>query len=116
LDEEGWALRYHLEDRITHLDTLEEEYWRQRSRVQWTLKGDSCTAFFHAFANGRRRKCLIPRLITDAGGVSEQRVLVDHIYEFYQGLMGAEGEERVFSLAPDLWDTGSGSQRRKTWR
>jgi hypothetical protein len=21
--------------------------------------------------------------------------------------MGAEGEERVFSLAPDLWDTGA---------
>jgi mannosylglycoprotein endo-beta-mannosidase len=71
LDEEGWALRYHLEDQIVHLDGVEEEYWRQRSRVRWTLKGDSCTAFFHAIANGRRRKCSILRLITEAGEVSE---------------------------------------------
>jgi hypothetical protein len=56
LDEEGWSLRYSLEDQIIALDNLEEEYWRQRSRVQWTLKGDACTTYFHAFANGRRRK------------------------------------------------------------
>jgi hypothetical protein len=39
LDEDGWALRYHLEDQIIQLDVLEEVYWRQRSKVQWTLKG-----------------------------------------------------------------------------
>jgi hypothetical protein len=26
LDEEGWALRYHLEDQLVHLDEVEEEY------------------------------------------------------------------------------------------
>jgi hypothetical protein len=43
LDEEGWALRYHLEDQLLLMDGIEEEYWRQRSRIHWTLKGDSCT-------------------------------------------------------------------------
>jgi hypothetical protein len=71
LDDEGWALRYHLEDQLIQLDAVEEEYWKQRNRLQWTLKGDSCTAYFHAIANGRRRKCLIPRLITDHGEVDE---------------------------------------------
>ncbi|KAM0835806.1 hypothetical protein ACQ4PT_062707 [Festuca glaucescens] len=33
LDEEGWSLRYSLEDQIIALDSLEEEYWRQRCRV-----------------------------------------------------------------------------------
>jgi hypothetical protein len=103
LDEEGWALRYFLEDQIVQLDGAEEDYWRQRSRLQWTLKGDSCTAFFHAYANGRRRKCLIPRLVTDEGEISEQAELMGHVYQFYQGLMGAEGEERAFSLAQGLW-------------
>jgi hypothetical protein len=41
LDDEGWALRYHLEDQLIQLDAVEEEYWKQRSRLQWTLKGDS---------------------------------------------------------------------------
>jgi mannosylglycoprotein endo-beta-mannosidase len=71
LDEDGWALRYHLEDQLAALDRADEEYWRQRSRVQWTLRGDSCTAYFHAIANGRRWKCSIPRLITDQGEVQE---------------------------------------------
>jgi hypothetical protein len=39
LDEDGWALRYFLEDQLIHLDRMEEEYWRQRSRVQWTVQG-----------------------------------------------------------------------------
>ncbi|XP_071685197.1 uncharacterized protein [Lolium perenne] len=83
LDEEGWALRYFLEDQIVQLDGAEEDYWRQRSRLQWTLKGDSCTAFFHAFANGRRRKCLIPRLLTDNGEISDQQEMMGHVYHFY---------------------------------
>jgi hypothetical protein len=103
LDEEGWALRYFLEDQVVHLDGLEEEYWRQRSRPQWTLKGDSCTAYFHAFANGRRRKCMIPRLITDEGELTAQEDMMGHVYQFYHGLLGTEGEERAFSLAHNLW-------------
>jgi hypothetical protein len=39
LDEEGWALRYHLEDQIVNMDGLEEEYWRQRSRLRWDSAG-----------------------------------------------------------------------------
>jgi hypothetical protein len=69
LDEEGWALRYHLEDQPLALDRADEEYRRQRNRVQWTLRGDSCTAYFHAIANGCKRKCSISRLITDRGGL-----------------------------------------------
>jgi mannosylglycoprotein endo-beta-mannosidase len=102
LDEEGWALRYHLEDQIVDLDYIEEEYWRQRSRLRWTLQGNACTAYFHAIANGRRRKCLIPRLITDTGEVSEQRLVMKHVYNFYGNLMGSQGEARLLSH-PELW-------------
>jgi hypothetical protein len=80
LDEEGWALRYQLEDQIVHLDSMEEEYWKQRSRLQWTLKGDSCMAYFHAIANGRRCKCMIPHLIIENGEVSDQQELLGMIY------------------------------------
>jgi hypothetical protein len=103
LNEDGWALRYHLEDQLLHFDRIEEEYWKQRSRVQWLLKGDASTAYFHAIANGRHCKCSIPRLLTDQGEVSDQRDLEKHIYNFYEGMMGAVGEERVFSLAPRIW-------------
>jgi hypothetical protein len=103
LDEEGWAFRYHLEDQVVLLDSLEEEYWRQRSRVQWLLKGDACTAYFHAIANGRRRKCGIPRLISDRGELTDQTAIMGHVYDFYRQLMGSAGEARAFTLAQNLW-------------
>jgi hypothetical protein len=31
---------------------------------------------------------------------------MEHVYDFYRGLMGAPGEDRVFSLASDLWERG----------
>jgi hypothetical protein len=47
---------------------------------------------------------LIPRLITKQGEIEEQGDLLAHIYQFYQGLMGSVGEDRVFSLADNIWD------------
>ncbi|KAK1614885.1 hypothetical protein QYE76_020402 [Lolium multiflorum] len=103
LDDEGWALRYHLEGQLTHLLKMEQEYWRQRGRQSWLLHGDANTAYFHAIANGRRRKCTIARLVTDQGIITESRDLQEHIYSFYRNLMGAEGENRLFSLTQDTW-------------
>jgi hypothetical protein len=82
---------------------MEEEYWKQRSRVQWLTKGDACTAYFHAIANGRRRKCWIPRLITPQGEVADQDLIRDHIYSFYKELMGARGKR-----GPSSWQLISG--------
>jgi hypothetical protein len=104
LDEEGWALRYHLENQLVSLDRIDEEYWRQHSRLRWTLQGDSCTIYFHAIANGCRWKCSIPRLLTDLGEIDDQAALMEHIYQFYQGLMGSVVEPMMFSLGNNLWD------------
>ncbi|KAK1612923.1 hypothetical protein QYE76_036596 [Lolium multiflorum] len=103
LDDEGWALRYHLEDQLTHLSKVEEEYWRQRSRVTWLTKGDANTAFFHAFVNGRCRKCAITRLTTDSGILVEPLELQEQIYEFYRALMGSTGEPPLLHLSSSFW-------------
>jgi hypothetical protein len=79
---------------------VEEEYWRQWSRVTWLTKGDANTAFFHAYANGRRRKCAITRLVTDSGTLVEPHALQAHIYEFYRALMGSTGEPPCFTFPP----------------
>jgi hypothetical protein len=102
LDEEGWALRYHLEDQIFMFDKMEEEYWLQCSKVRWLLKGDSYTAYFHAIANGCRCKCWIPRHITPSGEVLNQKLIMEHVYDFYRELMGTAGGERAFFLSDNL--------------
>jgi hypothetical protein len=67
LDEEGWALRYHLDEQIIQLDDVFVNLKSGSLRAFHLKKRDACTAYFHAFANGRRRKCMIPRLLTETG-------------------------------------------------
>jgi mannosylglycoprotein endo-beta-mannosidase len=102
IDDEGWALRYHLEEELLQIYQQEEEYWRQRGRVKWALKGDANTAYFHAVANGRRRKCAITALSTAEGIISEPRQVQEHIYSFYRELLGTTAS-RSCGLAPTTW-------------
>ncbi|KAK1678465.1 hypothetical protein QYE76_039313 [Lolium multiflorum] len=104
LDEEGWALRYHLEDQLIQIFSDEEEYWRQRGRLRWTLQGDANTKYFHAVANGRRRRCHISSLKTDEGEITDQQAITQHVYDFYRALMGAE-EPKLLSLQQDFLAT-----------
>jgi mannosylglycoprotein endo-beta-mannosidase len=104
LSEDEWGWRYHLEDLLVLLYQREEEYWRQRSRVKWTMQGDANTAYFHAVANGRRRKCAILSLQTPDGPISEKGAIQAHIYNFYRELMGTE-DPQVLTLVHGLWDT-----------
>ena len=90
LDNDGWALRYHLEDELVQIFQVKEEYWHQRSRVKWTLCGDANTAYFHAVGNGRRRKCAIKVLMGEHGPITEKLAIQDHIYRFYRELMGTK--------------------------
>jgi mannosylglycoprotein endo-beta-mannosidase len=107
IDEEGWALRYHLEDELLEIYKQEEAYWRQRGRTKWALEGDANTAYFHAVANGRRRKCNISALETRDGTITDPGLIQAHIYEFYRELLGTPAQ-RVCGLAPSTW--GSAGQ------
>jgi hypothetical protein len=102
LDEDGWALRYFLEGQMMDILSAEEEYWCQRGRQQWQLKGDVNTKFFHAFANGRKRKCAISALASNNGLVTNKRATQEIIYVFYRELMGAE-EPKLLCTHQDLW-------------
>ena len=88
---------------MTHATLVEERYSRERSRLNWLLKGDANTAFFHAIENGRRRKCAITRFVSDQGVLMEQADLEGHIYSFYKELMGVSSEPKWFGLSQDIW-------------
>ncbi|KAG2259719.1 hypothetical protein Bca52824_079013 [Brassica carinata] len=53
--------------RKAYLD--EEQFWQQRSRIQWLKKGDRNTGFFHAATRTRRTINSIPVLEDAQGGV-----------------------------------------------
>jgi hypothetical protein len=102
LSEEDWGWRYHLEDLLVLLYQREEVYWRQRSRVRWTLQGDANRAYFHAIANGRRRKCAILSLQTPDGPIVEKNAIQAHVYNFYRELTGTK-EPQFLTLVEGLW-------------
>jgi hypothetical protein len=106
LADDDWALRYHLEECIVLMYQREEEYWRQRGRIKWTLQGDANTKYFHAVANGRRRKCTISTLVSGDGFVSDKLGIQKVIYDFYRDLMGSEDFYPI-SLVQGIWSGGA---------
>jgi hypothetical protein len=110
MDEDDWAYRYYLEEELMSILSCEEEYWRQQGRQNWLLKGDANTAYFHATANGRRRKWSILSLQSEEGEVFGQLAIQENIYKFYLDLMGSE-EQKFLNLAKNCWnEDGSVSQ------
>jgi mannosylglycoprotein endo-beta-mannosidase len=106
LDDEEWAQRYYLEDQLLQIVGAEEEYWRQRGRVKWAVQGDANTAYFHAVANGRRRKCTISSINLGNEITNDPSKIQSAIYDFYRDLLGSEGN-RTCSLSPRTWPTTS---------
>ena len=50
---------------LTAIHKAEEVYWQQRRHLSWILKGDALNKYLFAIAHGRRRRCLIVRLVID---------------------------------------------------
>lgn len=72
------------------------KYWRR------ILNGDANTKYFHVFANGRCRKCVILWLQSEQRLLLCQSDIVQHVYEFYIQVMGSE-EPKLASLRTDKW-------------
>ena len=97
------CLWYDLERKVIAILRAEEEYWRRRGGIKWVTKGDANTGYFHAYANGRKRKSTILRLQSDNDLLLTNELIVAHIYEFFIGLLGT-AEEKDLCLRKDLWD------------
>jgi hypothetical protein len=88
--ENDWALRYALEEALMQLHQQEEIYWRQRGTLNWSLMGDSPTAYFFAIANGRRRRCTIDSPLINGVRVSDQTQILAHVVDFFSNLLSAK--------------------------
>jgi hypothetical protein len=68
----------------------DEDFWKQRSREQWLLKGDNNTEYFHRCANGQKRKRTIFSLQNGLETVQGTPDLLAHATSFYKDLFGPQ--------------------------
>ena len=71
----------------------EEQYWQQKSRIQWLREGDKNTKYFHALVQGRRRRNRLNKLQRDNGTWTEgEEELCKEMEDYYRNLLnGNEG-------------------------
>lgn len=62
----------------------EELYWHKWSNVNWLLRGDNNTNFFHRIANGKKIKNTIFSLQHDDGNIEGDAHLLEHSTNYYK--------------------------------
>lgn len=62
----------------------EEEFWRTKSKNNWSTEGDSTTTFFHTSTLNRRKKNKINSIMNDVGfWIIELKAIKSHFSTFY---------------------------------
>lgn len=94
--------RRSLEQKLCYTIREEKLKWFRRSKMKETLEGDCNTKYYHAKANGRRRKSQIHSLSQEEGEIEGQSNLLQYITQFYKNLFGHSKEN---SITIDLNET-----------
>lgn len=72
--------------KLSQAMNLQEQYWRQNSRLKWLRDGDRNTKFFHAYAKIKVAKAYIPYLAVGSEVVNDPTAIENNILHFYQDL------------------------------
>jgi mannosylglycoprotein endo-beta-mannosidase len=102
LTPQQWQERYHIESQLEKIYIFEEIQWQRRGGVNWILKGDSNSRYFHGVANGRKKKCAIFSLEEEGREIRDPAELKTHVEAYYKELFGKEPEGSI-SLEGDFW-------------
>lgn len=70
--------------------------WIQKSRVQWHLKGDKNTKFFHLVAKSRERRNSINSVIINNQIVNDPQQVKFEVFNYFQNLFTESWEVRPF--------------------
>ncbi|XP_060959283.1 uncharacterized protein LOC133030526 [Cannabis sativa] len=96
----------HCEDILDELLAQEEDYWKQRSCINWLKSGDSNTKFFHQKANSRKKNNAIKKLMDDHGVEHNSQVAIANVVQsYFRNIYTTDGVDNealqfVFSKVP----------------
>ncbi|XP_058783572.1 uncharacterized protein LOC131658278 [Vicia villosa] len=85
---------------------MEEDFWREKSRVNWQIHGDRNTKFFHTYAKIRRKTSLISSLVIDNDVITNQNTLENHIVSHFTQLFNKnfvpQDNDLISTVIPSL--------------
>uniref|UniRef100_A0A803PSB8 Reverse transcriptase domain-containing protein n=1 Tax=Cannabis sativa TaxID=3483 RepID=A0A803PSB8_CANSA len=93
---------YHIQSAESILDDLlakEEQYWQQRSRVDWLQSGDRNTKFFHAKSSARNSNKKIKALHDDNGNIITSKDCITAMVSSYFENLFLVSEEDHWALS-----------------
>uniref|UniRef100_A0A803QQP1 CCHC-type domain-containing protein n=1 Tax=Cannabis sativa TaxID=3483 RepID=A0A803QQP1_CANSA len=96
----------HCEYILDELLAQEEDYWKQRSRINWLKSGDSNTKFFHQKANSQKKNNSIKKLMDDHGVEhTSQAAIANVVQSYFRNIYTTDGVDNealqsVFSKVP----------------
>jgi hypothetical protein len=96
-----------LQNELDDLLECEEMKWKQRAKQYWFSQGDRNTAFFHSWANHRRKINSIRWIYDEQGQVWRKykdisRVIVGYFKSLYSSQGSIRGEECLQSVLPKV--------------
>jgi hypothetical protein len=96
-----------LQNELDDLLECEEMKWKQRAKQHWFSQGDRNTAFFHSWANHRRKINSIRWIYDEQGQVWRKfkdisRVVVGYFNSLYSSQGSIRVEECLQSVSPKI--------------
>jgi hypothetical protein len=64
----------------------QEEFWREKARINWHLKGDRNTAFFHSITKIKNTNKLISSLKHNNEVITDTSLLADHVVNYFKNV------------------------------
>ena len=104
LESEEIARRREVMGEVWKLSRWVERDWLQKSRLNWSLQGDSNSRFFHCFANHRRRINMINSVVVNDQIVEETEAVKAAVKVHFQKQFSEQWCNRPFFAA----NTGKG--------
>ena len=96
------TLKAEMQQQLRDIVKEEEVKWKQRAKEIDLLEGDRNIKYYHAKANGRRRKTTIFRLVQEEGVIEGQNNLKVYITDFYKKLFGHPDNSSIRLLGDGL--------------
>ena len=80
----------------------EEAYWHKRSNMNWLLKGDLNTDYFHRVANGKKKKNHIFSLRQDDKIIESDENILQIATDYFKSLFGPSNSP-ICKMDPSCW-------------